>query len=292
MPSVKVIQVVLRELIACGSQERMLEPGLIMDDPDQVSAFVEAGRENGVMAPVYLYHCAHICEVIHAGDVVLDLACGPANQLAMVARLNPDVGFIGVDLSLPMLEKAEALVGRMRLPNIDFRQADISNLETFGTATIDAVISTVALHHLPDLHALERTFAGIARVLKPGGGIYLVDFGRLKSEASLNYFAHQYADRQPAAFTADYLNSLHAAFTLDDFHAAVAPLADRGRLYSTFLIPYLVAIKSAVRRSPDPALRARLTELRDRLPAWHQADFADLAMFFSLGGLKCGLLQN
>lgn len=290
MPNAKVMQLVLRELIACGVPQRVVEPALVMDDPDQVAAFVQAGREDGVMAPVHLYHCANVCEIIHDGDVVLDLGCGPANQLAMVARLNPDAHFIGVDLSLPMLEQAAALADRLALRNIDFRHADISDLVNFGTASIDAVISTVALHHLSDRAALEKTLAGIARVLKPGGGIYLVDFGHLKSEASMDYFAHQYADRQPESFTLDYLNSLRAAFTVDDFRAAAAPLAGRAQLYSTFLIPYLVALKSASRRPPDPALRARLAEIRTRLPAWHQADLADLRTFFRLGGLRCALL--
>ncbi|MBV1888911.1 MAG: class I SAM-dependent methyltransferase [Proteobacteria bacterium] len=31
--------------------------------------------------------------------------------------------------------------------------------------------STVALHHLPDVAALKRTFSEVARVLKPGGGV-------------------------------------------------------------------------------------------------------------------------
>lgn len=290
MPNAKVMQVVLRELIACGVPQRVVEPALIMDDPAQVAAFVQAGREDGVMAPVHLYHCANICEVIHAGDVVLDLGCGPANQLTMVARFNPEVRFIGVDLSLPMLEQAAAQADRLALRNIHFQHADISDLVNFATESIDAVISTVALHHLPDRAALEKTFAGIARVLRPGGGVYLVDFGHLKSESSIDYFAHQYADRQPESFTLDYLNSLRAAFALDDFRAASVPLATRARLYSTFLIPYLVALKSAPRRAPDPALRARLAEVRARLPAWHQADLADLCTFFRLGGLKCALL--
>ena len=90
----------------------MPEPSLVMDDPQQVTAYAKAGRENGVMAPVYIFNGANICEVIRAGDIVVDLGCGPANQLAMVARLNPDVHFIGVDIPPLCYNKRDELVSR------------------------------------------------------------------------------------------------------------------------------------------------------------------------------------
>jgi ubiquinone/menaquinone biosynthesis C-methylase UbiE len=33
---------------------------------------------------------------------------------------------------------------------------------------------------------IKQTFSEVARVLKPEGGLYLVDFGHLKSERSIN----------------------------------------------------------------------------------------------------------
>ncbi len=48
---------------------------------------------------------------------------------------------------------------------------------------------------------LEQTFQEAARVLKPSGGLYVSDFGRLKSTRSVDYFAYQHQDRQPELFT-------------------------------------------------------------------------------------------
>lgn len=290
MPSSGVVLSVLRELVTYERNPRVPEPGLVMDDEDQVAAYVEAGREHAVMAPVYLFHAAHVCEVIRPGDTVLDLACGPANQLAMVARLNPDTHFIGFDLSLAMLDQAKALVSAQGLDNISFLHGDISNLGVFGKASIDAVMSTMALHHLPDSAALGRTYSEVARVLKPGGGIYMVDFGHLKSVRTIDYFANQYADRQPTLFTLDYLNSLRAAFYPDDIRRAAEPLLAEARLYTTFLMPYMVALKSRPRRENDAELSAKLTALKNALPVWHKKDFSDLKTFFRGGGLTCGLL--
>lgn len=290
MPSPAVVLSVMRELVTRERSPRITEPGLVMDDPQQVASYVEAGREHAVMAPVYLFHGANMCEVIRPGDTVLDLACGPANQLAMVARLNPETNFIGLDLSAPMLQQAKDLIAEQKLGNVSFRQGDITDLSVFAGASVDVVVSTMALHHLPDVPALARTYAEVARILKPGGGLYMVDFGHLKAKRSIDYFANQHAERQPTLFTLDYLNSLHAAFYLEDIRRAAQPLLGRAQLFSTFLMPFMVALKSPPRRGHDAALSAKLVAMRQALPSWHQADFADLKTFFRMGGLSCGLL--
>jgi SAM-dependent methyltransferase len=262
-----------------------------MDDPAKVAAYNKAGEVEGVMAPVYLFHGANACEVIKPGDVVVDLACGPANQLAMIARLNPQVRFIGVDLSDPMLARARERIRESGLTNVEFRRGDITYLPDFADRSVDAAISTMALHHLPTLERLKATFLEIKRILKPYGGVYLVDFGHLKAERSMQYFAHQYADRQPELFTLDYLYSLRAAFSVADLRLAGSVLEPTARPYATFLCPYMVAFKSPAGRPTDPLLRRRIHELRAALPRHHQRDLQDLITFFGLGGLRCSLLR-
>lgn len=291
MPSPQLLQTVVRELITRERSTRVTEPDLVMDDPDNVAAYVEAGREHAVMAPVYLFHCANICEVIRPGDTVVDLACGPANQLAMVARLNPDIQFVGVDLSKPMLERARELIERQGLTNVTLRHGDITDLSSFADRSVDAVMSTMALHHLPTFETLCQTYLEVARILKEDGGVYMVDFGHLKAKRSIDYFAYQYADRQPALFTEDYYNSLHAAFYPDEFRRAVAPLEGRARLYATIGLPFMMALKSRARRGEAPELAAQLARMKRELPEWHKADFADLVRHFRLNGMACALIS-
>ena len=291
MANFKLTLTIIRELLTSENSPRINEPDLVMDGPESVAAYVEAGREHAVMAPVYLYHCANICEVIRPGDTVVDLACGPANQLAMVARLNPNTQFIGIDLSLAMLEEAQQLILKQGLKNVTFRQCDITNLYMFADKSIDAVISTMALHHLPDNCMLTKTYSEVGRILKSDGGIYMVDFGHLKSNKSIDYFAYQYADRQPKPFTIDYYNSLHAAFHVKDFEQASRQLNGRAKLYSTFAIPFLVALKSRARRGKDDEIVSELSSMRKALPKWHQADYNDMIKHFKMKGLKCSLIR-
>jgi SAM-dependent methyltransferase len=257
-----------------------------------VQAYTQAGREGGVMAPVYLFHCAQICQVLRPGDRVLDLACGPANQLCQVARLNPDCTFTGIDLSAEMLVKAGQLVADQQIGNVDFVEGSITDLSRFENGSFDAVMSTMALHHLPDSTSLEQTFTETARVLRQDGGLYFADFGRLKRPDSIDYFANQYRDRQPKLFTLDYFNSLHAAFTLDEFRTACAgAFGTRAHVLSTWTVPFMVVSKSHKRRDLPPTLIGALHGIRDALPDFHKKDLADMRTFFSLGGVSSPMLD-
>ena len=291
MSTAGIVGTLIRELTTGESSSRIPEPELVMDDPDKVSAFVRAGREAAIVAPTYLFHCAHICEVICPGETVIDLACGPATQLAMVAQMNPNSQFIGIDLSEGMLKEAKDHIKELGLKNVDLKIGDITDLRQFHGKSIGAVFSTLSLHHLPTVHDLESTFSEVARIVKPDGGIYLSDFGHLNSEKSMQHFAYQHRERQPELFTIDYLNSLRAAFHLADFQRLSAKyLAGRARLYSTFLIPLMVTIKSPKRGQVELALTQKLAELRRALPIPQQRDLKDLISLFKLGGLKSTLL--
>jgi len=285
MASLNILKVMLSELMARSPRQRIAEPSLVMDDPAQVQAYLDAGSEKGALAPIYLFNSTFATTVIRPGDVVLDLACGPANQLAQIAAVNPDTQFVGVDLSPEMLKKAEAVVSRRSLSNVRFEVSDISKLTRFTDRSVDVVISTLSLHHMPDVQTLARVFGEVQRVLKPDGRVYFSDLGCLRSERAIAEFAGQYADQQPEVFNLDYLNSLRAAFALEDFRAVVGPLGRRVRLFSTFLVPYMVVIKTAVALPVDEARRRRLTSIHETMSVQQRADYRKLRLFFRLGGL-------
>jgi hypothetical protein len=53
----------------------------------------------------------------------------------------------------------------------------------------------------------------------------------------------------------------------------------------------MVALKSAARRTDDPALTAQLQRMKSELPEWHRGDFADLIRHFRLNGMTAALLN-
>lgn len=285
MAHIGLLPVIYREVARARQFPREPEPDLVMDDPEQVRAYADAGRADGLMAAGYLFHTARISQVIQGCREVVDLGCGPATQLCQVASLHPATHFTGVDLSPSMLASASAHIAAHRLSNVALVEGDITRLQTFATSSVDGVMSTLALHHLPSAAHLEACFDEIARILRPGGAIYIADFGRLKSLKSVLYFAYMNAKHQPHVFSLDYERSLRAAFLADELRALAARKLPRNvRVHCTFLAPLLVAIQTEPRALPDE-LRDRLVSMRKRLPRRYRIDLDELRQFFRLGGL-------
>ena len=108
---------------------------------------------------------------IRADHAVVDLGCGTG---AFTLNAAPHCGTVyAVDVSPAMLEYCRKAAVPRGLDNIVFRQGGFLTYE-HDAAPVDFVVSTAALHHLPDfwkLIGLRR----LARMLKPAGRLYLFD---------------------------------------------------------------------------------------------------------------------
>lgn len=279
----------LLERLSWRSLPRIPEPELVMNGTEEVAAFAACGREDGVLAPLYFFHALQATRVIRPGDTVLDLACGPANQLAQMARLNPDARFIGLDVSDAMLAEARSSLQRAQLGNVSLRVDDMQRLASVDAHSVDAVTCTLSLHHLADAEALAQTMRAVRRVLKPGGGVYLADFGRLRRRASQHYFAHDRVGEQSPHFTTDYLNSLRAAFSPGELGRATALLGQALHCHRTFLAPFLMIYRSADRHRLPPGQQALIRTLHARMSAAHRRDLWALSLWFRCGGLRLPL---
>ena len=264
---------------------RVPEPDLVMSDPVQIAAFCDSGGDAGVLAFTHLFHAVHMTPLLRPGDRILDLACGPASQLAQIALLNPRASFVGLDASANMLEAARSTLARSGIGNVELVAGDMTRLSgVFDDASMDCVMCTMSLHHLRDTDALARTMGEVRRVLKPGGAVYFVDFGRLKRASTQRFFANDRSDRQCLQFTQDYLRSLQAAFSCDELAEAVAMLGPGLLRYQTPLAPFMLVFKSAPRRTLDAATQSLIREAYSRLTAAQQEDFRVFARWFRAGG--------
>jgi trans-aconitate methyltransferase len=102
--------------------------------------------------------------------VALDLACGPgAISQRLLARV-PKARCIAVDLDPILLTMGQSVLGTMD-GRLTWVEADLATPEwttQLGIDTVDAVLSTTALHWLPasDLIALYRQ---LGQIVRPGG---------------------------------------------------------------------------------------------------------------------------
>jgi phosphatidylethanolamine/phosphatidyl-N-methylethanolamine N-methyltransferase len=103
------------------------------------------------------------------GGLVLDVGVGTGLELPMFSRTTR---LIGVDLSEPMLARAQDRVKAAGLDNVEgLLKMDAMNL-AFPDASFDCAVAPYVLTVVPDPHA---TLDELARVVKPGGEIVLVN---------------------------------------------------------------------------------------------------------------------
>lgn len=108
-----------------------------------------------------------------AGSTVLDHACGAGMDLLIAANRVGARGFaIGVDMTAPMRAAARASVQEAGLSErVDLREGLFEELPV-GSGSVDIVISNGVVNLSPDK---RQVFREIARVLRPGGRLYLAD---------------------------------------------------------------------------------------------------------------------
>lgn len=233
---------------------RVPEPSEAMLDLEQIRSYVKAYEWGGPTSALQLNHLRELSRLIRPGDTILDLACGPGPLLLELATLYPDCRFIGVDLSEPMLSELHRQKEALALTNVDTLCEDIRALPSLGTQAIDVVITTSALHHLPDIESLESTMQRIDTVLRRDGGLFVFDFGLLKSQATRDLLVADVARKAPPLTARDYDHSLRAAFPIDEVERIVRRSFSRPiHLSSSLLVDFFYFLTTPPRTQPSRA---------------------------------------
>jgi SAM-dependent methyltransferase len=284
MSGLAMARMFARELLARQRIGRGPTPGVALGAEGILAAMEDGGQVDGRTAAGYLYHSARISQVLAGRRRCVDIGCGTAMQLLQVAALNPGVQFTGIDPVPSMLARARERAAALGLANVDFERGDFASLLREGHGRFDAAISTMTLHHLPDTAALDEALHALAVAAGDAGAVYVEEFARLKTRASIEFFVGLNAPVVPDHFSALYRCSLGAAFTVDELRSAVARWLPGARLYSTFLVPFLNVVKTADGEL-SAVTRSRLAELLAALSPAARRDLDDLRRFFALGGL-------
>jgi len=119
---------------------------------------------------------------LRGDEQVLDVGCGRGLLLLEVARHLPSGRAVGLDLWSTRDQSGNAAAATLRNAEIAGVAARIS-IDTgdmrampYPDASFDAIVSSLAIHNLPSTVERAQTVSEIARVLKPGGRLALLDF--------------------------------------------------------------------------------------------------------------------
>ncbi len=280
-----MLSTVLRESFTSEQFARIPEPDLVMDSEEAVSAFARASQPGGVLSGVYAFLAEQACKMIRPGDRVLDLGCGPASLLATIARRCPDADFLGVDLSEGMIHRGREQLESLAVENVELRIEDMTRLRSIDPGTVDVVLSSMAIHHLPGIGHLQRFFEATERVAAPDARIFLADFGRVRSLKSVEYLVRRAIPRDEPVLEHDYRASLRAAFSQEEMQEAM-PASLRRRLgtYATIFSPVMVVLMTPFPASPRGG-KSPSEGSGAGLPWSRLADLWQLRLLLRLGGM-------
>jgi len=130
---------------------------------------------------------------LESGEAVLDIGCGTGTLAIAASRHLGTAGeVIGIDASPAMVARANRKAAKAGAKTT-FQVGVAENLP-FPDRRFDVVLSTLMLHHLPR-SIRQQCAKETRRVLRPGGRVLVVDFGRGKQRGLLAHFhRHGYVD--------------------------------------------------------------------------------------------------
>jgi ubiquinone/menaquinone biosynthesis C-methylase UbiE len=186
-----------------------------------------AARHPGWRPATHVYE-ALIRERLRPGQHVLDLGCGRGGTLEQ----------LGAAVAHPLgLDPDHRSLAEHRQPDLP-RMVATADAIPLATASVDLVLSSWVLEHLPDP---AQTFREVARVLRPGGAFIFLTPGANSPAALLNRTLHPlqqrlvpllYGRAEVDAFPVVYRANTHrriealaraAGLTLDTFRAIQDP---------------------------------------------------------------------
>jgi cyclopropane fatty-acyl-phospholipid synthase-like methyltransferase len=126
---------------------------------------------------------------LHGDEIVLDVGCGHGLLLIGAAKRLPHGQAIGVDLWSQVdqhANSAEATLANAVLEGVRDRvtvlDGDMRKL-SFEDASVDVVVSSLAIHNVPTSAERALAIREIARVVRPGGQVALLDIAHVNDYA-------------------------------------------------------------------------------------------------------------
>jgi len=136
---------------------------------------LETGQSATMDAPLALELIAEAAATVTPqARRLLDVGCGAGNYSLKLLQALPALDVTLVDLSAPMLARAQQRLMAAGAPAIRQVQGDIRDVE-LGEAAFDVIVAAAVFHHLRTDEEWQAVFAKLFRALAPGGSLWIFD---------------------------------------------------------------------------------------------------------------------
>jgi len=158
-----------------------------------------------------------------AADRLLDLGCGAGNfsvklltdsaAARSIERVRCDVDL--VDLSQPMLDRANERVSAVTTGAVRTHQADLRDLR-FDDGSFDIIVAAAVLHHLRSEDDWRTVFGELYRWLRPGGCVWIFDLVEQETPALRAIMWERYAEYLRTLRDEDYRKTVFEYIDRED----------------------------------------------------------------------------
>jgi len=204
------------------ARRRILEPE-VMEDSEAVDAYLDAVARSHLDRLDDTFVRAAL-RWAGPGARVLDVGTGTAAIPVKMALRRPDLIITGIDLSETMLGASRRRVREAHLTRRVRIRTGSARRIPFKRGSFDLVVSNSLLHHLADP---VPAFDEIARVLAPGGRIFIRDLRR-PGPASLRSFVRRHGRRYRGEMLRLFSDSVRAAFKVAEMREMIGLSRLRG----------------------------------------------------------------
>lgn len=183
---------------------------------------LDTGQQTTIDAPLTLELTTSAAAALSpAAKTMLDIGCGAGNYTLKMLEKIPGLDCTLIDLSMPMLQRAQQRVSAVTSGKVEMIQADILVAE-LPDLHYDIVLAAAVLHHLRADGDWEKVFSKIYRSLKPGGSFWISDLISHEPGELNQLFEERYANYLEELGGAEYREKVLTYIDAEDSPRSVA----------------------------------------------------------------------